>query len=695
MKYRTGFVTNSSSTSFAAAGVGALLAFIGILVSMCTTGKDDKNDDKDKDPSANLFTIVMPEGATILKCDNNPIWVDAQFVNTDELGQSKVNLDATGTITFNITGGDSWAQKSDEQLAGDWKAAAITATPLSDPAAIPPDQITITASGTYNGKPASKNITLKFEGPPSITFDPYKVNLLSKTGKSIEVKYKMKGGPADTKWAPPEAETDTKASNICNVKVNADPDDPTSGKITVTEADTEYQGPATFTDYYSSGLINITVSCIDPPLKSTIEVIVFREGLFIDDTTNPREDKDIVIDASSQDEKVKPYAIVDLCLLRWDDVNNEVKSDPIFLQKNLVVGELDFDQDDKAENVFKYGNFKFEKDTTFEGGIRQSNLSTAMYRVSVDKQIPGQEGDLFEARLPVSIDVGKDHYDIDIPLAIKPVVLPGNPDWDKAYADCVFIINKYMDGDEKRKRMEELEAQKSAFSVENLKDFRRETWDTAYDAIMEGAAKDLESAERWEKALTAAEWVEMLAEKAWSAASDVAFGPVGALISKEVYKSVTESIKTIGEKWNEDWGTIAEELVKTNIGIIVGETLKEGGKDVMEEMWGKPEVCLKWVAQYTVWRTMYHWYKDMDEGGQHRLGFKPALYSAGKDLTGELFEKGFEALLHKGLHTGWITGTKNTALDDWMKSKGITDIYVAYRTKLVETLETTYVNITF
>ena len=30
-----------------------------------------------------------------------------------------------------------------------------------------------------------------------------------------------------------------------------------------------------------------------------------------------------------------------------------------------------------------------------------------------------------------------------------------------------------------------------------------------------------------------------------------------------------------------------------------------------------------------------------------------------------------------------------------MKSKGITDIYIAYRTKLIETLQTTYVNITF
>jgi hypothetical protein len=692
MKYRTGFVTNSSSTSFAAAGIGAALALIATLLTLCNPKKDDQN----KDDSANLLTTTMPEGMLTLKCDNNPVNVYGQFVDIDDAGQQKPNAAATAGISFSVVEGGNWAKTSDDQISGDWKGTFVTATPVADPAVAVPDQIVVKISGTYNGKPASKNVTLKFEGPPSITFTPsYKVSLLSKTGKSVEVKYKMTG-PSDTKWVPPTADADTDAAKICTVKVDADADDPTTGKITVTEADSGYSGPATFTDYYSKGKINVTVSCIDPPLKDYVEVTVYREGLFIDDTTNPREDKNIVIDASkAEDAKEIPFKIVDLCLLVWNDTDKEVKADPKTLQDKLVVGTLDFDGDDKAENVFKYGNFKFAKDTTYEGGIRQSNLSSAMYRVSVDKTIPGKEGDLFEATLPVSIDVGKDHYDLDIPLAIQPKVMAGNPDWDKAYQDCVFIINKYMVGNEKKERLETLEAQKNAFSVEDLKEFRRKTWDTAYDAIMEGAAKDLESAERWEMALTAAEWVEMLAEKAWSAASDVAFGPVGALISKEVYKSVTESIKTIGEKWNEDWGTIAEDLVKTNIGIIVGETLKEGGKDVMEEMWGKPEVCLKWVAQYTVWRTMYHWYMDMDEGGKHRKGFTAAMYAAGKDLTGELFEKGFEALLHKGLHAGVITGSKSVALEAWMKEKGITDVYKAYRLKLVQTIESYSVNITF
>ena len=69
MKYRTGFVTNSSSTSFAAAGIGAALALIATLLSLCSPKKDDPN----KDDSANLLTTTMPEGVMTLKCDNTSV----------------------------------------------------------------------------------------------------------------------------------------------------------------------------------------------------------------------------------------------------------------------------------------------------------------------------------------------------------------------------------------------------------------------------------------------------------------------------------------------------------------------------------------------------------------------------------------------------------------------------------------------
>jgi len=125
-----------------------------------------------------------------LKCDNTSVNVYGQFVDIDDQGQQKPNAEATNSITFNIAEGGSWAKTSDDQLSGDWKGTFVTATPVSDPSVVVPDQIVVRVSGTYNGKPASKNVTLKFEGPPSITFEPNAVSLLSKTGKALKLSTK-------------------------------------------------------------------------------------------------------------------------------------------------------------------------------------------------------------------------------------------------------------------------------------------------------------------------------------------------------------------------------------------------------------------------------------------------------------------------------------------------------------------------
>jgi hypothetical protein len=91
MKYRTGFVTNSSSTSFAAAGIGAAMALIATLLTLCSPKKDDPN----KDDSSNLLTTTMPEGMMTLKCDNNPVNVYGQFVDIDDAGEDAGVAQAT------------------------------------------------------------------------------------------------------------------------------------------------------------------------------------------------------------------------------------------------------------------------------------------------------------------------------------------------------------------------------------------------------------------------------------------------------------------------------------------------------------------------------------------------------------------------------------------------------------------------
>lgn len=136
MKYRTGFVTNSSSSSFGAAGISVLMALIAIFLGACGNGK--KNEEND--PTDALRTTTTPKDS-ILKCDGNPLWVYAQFVDINDKGEEQVNTAATASIQFNVTEGFNFAKKEIEQLAGTWMAADIYGVKATKETGTPPQKI--------------------------------------------------------------------------------------------------------------------------------------------------------------------------------------------------------------------------------------------------------------------------------------------------------------------------------------------------------------------------------------------------------------------------------------------------------------------------------------------------------------------------------------------------------------------------
>ena len=73
MKYRTGFVTNSSSTSFGAEAATVAGALLTMFASLCDNGApQDQNDDQDQDRDDNgyLCSTVMPAGAKTIVCED-------------------------------------------------------------------------------------------------------------------------------------------------------------------------------------------------------------------------------------------------------------------------------------------------------------------------------------------------------------------------------------------------------------------------------------------------------------------------------------------------------------------------------------------------------------------------------------------------------------------------------------------------
>jgi hypothetical protein len=394
----------------------------------------------------------------------------------------------------------------------------------------------------------------------------------------------------------------------------------------------------------------------------------------------------VIYAAPDEKGKLKPASEVDLCLLLWDKTTQELKANPAMISAQLSPAKpsaatIDAD-DNAADNAFKAAHFTMEYNR-----IRQSNLSTAVYKCSVDRILPGEEGLSYKATQTVSVTVsGKDPFVCEIPFEIKPAVLPGTTLWDEAYRNCIHIIKTYVPENLQQGRLDTLEKSKHAMGTTDLNNYRRKCWEIARNALIEDAKAAAEDAEQWNKYLEMAEMVKWAAKEAFDIAAEEAFGPV---------------IETIADRWEEDWYTLAKDIAYERLKGFVTEGATESFKEAKKHVFGESE-GIKWLVQYTVMQLFSHWYSDRDAQG-NRKGIQAAIWSTAGDLKGEAFKKLFSEMLKSALKRGIIDEQKFQAPENWLKEKLKTKDGMGKETTIVEYyldefkdfVDSFHINITF
>src|SRR5450756_108130 len=126
MKYRTDFVTNSSSTSFASATVASLLALIASC--NCTDGgpNEEVEEEVPEEEQNDVFfqKSIMPDAATKLVQGGDPMFLYAQLVkNTDK--DTIVLVGALPSIRFELKSGAGWVQLGQVEIVDEWAAIEV------------------------------------------------------------------------------------------------------------------------------------------------------------------------------------------------------------------------------------------------------------------------------------------------------------------------------------------------------------------------------------------------------------------------------------------------------------------------------------------------------------------------------------------------------------------------------------------
>jgi hypothetical protein len=642
MKIRNGFVTNSSSTNFGAAGLEVIYALIMLLLGLCS--EEEENNEQD---SENMVKYVMPEENCTLKCDNNPVWLYAKIVEDTEDGGEKTNTDATSGIKFEVTSGSDWVRKGTEQLAGDWQAIDIYGKKSPTPDGKPPEKVIIKASGELNGKKLKTTFNIDFEAPPELKLDPKSVKLLSGTGDTKDVKFFAENAKKD-RWKiffKPDAE----ASKLCVLTQEDDGYSFISGVLTVREDDTTNIKKIDAYNYHSEGKIDVKLESDNSTSEDKIDVTIYREGLFILNGVSEYLGYAIV-NAFEVEGELKPTE-VEICYLRWDENQQKVVFAPEKL-KEFEDGSVAA-EDSESTNVFRASGFEFK----FSHINEYSDISTAVFKMSVKRVVPGKGGDSFKG----TINLRLDNFFLDIPVQIKPADHTTSSSWEQEYQNCIAIITKYVPPDIRQEKLDKLENDKYAMGVQELYDYRHECWNIARDILVKEGQDYLAEAQKWDDRIFYAEVVKWLADKSFSAVASVAFGPFGAFITGQVYDSLCDIMAVCVNKWNTDWYTIGMDIIWKRVGGFSDKALEK-------YQFSSPEFALKWVAQYTAYKVLWHWFWDYD--GNNRKGFMAAVTSTRNDLVGVAFKEGMKNFLGEAVKKNLLSGDKNNVIDEKIEEYG-------------------------
>ena len=654
MKYRTDFVTNSSSSSFAAAAITTLA---GILASCnCKEAEETENPDQENpgDDSFFMQKTMMPEGVEKLVSGGDSVFLYAQCCTTTEQGVV-VLPDETAGITYQVSTGAGWVDVSPMEMIGDWAAVIVTGITPTNSTSAPPQKIVIKARCTHAKKKYSVIFRLPYEAEASLVIKPLKCNFLSKSGESAEFTVAIKNAGPES-WLLSSPEPEFGAEKLCNFELQDISDQGDKAKLVVTECDSEETSGGS-KDHYSKGKLTVRANQGDKEISDYCEVYVWREGLFRMETLDyDRETNEYLIKA----EKVEgdeaggamKTSIFDLCYQRWNGETKTLKADTaVFSSDEFSLSDPD-PKDDNAEALFETANvvIKYE-------GERPSNTPTGKFSVYLDKVVPGKKGERFRFTVTATVDNGLDYFEVDIPFAIVPAYLSESKgNWQQEYDYCKKIITSFFPVSKRAAKLAELEDCKHYMGVDDLKQYRKETWSIAYDIIMKQKADYDDEAAWYDWALYTAEWVQWLNDRAFNVVLGTLTGPIGAIVATQCKELAQDMIaKYVLCKSTDTWMSIVYDLLYNRFSSTLG-----GAIDA--KYFSEPEVSYKWIGGFFMYKWAYHWAFDYENN--ERKGCIEGAKSAAWDLTAAGLEEKLKPFIKTMADKGNFN--QSMAVDDYI-----------------------------
>ncbi len=632
MKYRTDFVTNSSSTSFGVSAGSMLLSLILSLINACS-GEDNGDDEEDNEkdgPPIYLSKTIMPSPAKLKAGETEPVWLYTQAIMQTEKGD--VVMSETSNITYSILTPGGWVNKGDDDNLEDWRVVDLYGITPAEPGTAPAN-ISVKAGVKIGKRSLSTKFSIPYEAAPAVVMKPAKYDFLSGTEDDTIIKVTLENGGKEP-WEL-DFELDSFAQKICNVSWSEKAENGMKADLKITEADTVTETKGN-TGHYDKGRVTVTATRGEEVIKDYTDVYVWREGLYLltDAGNVEKSSGNVVVEGTKDDQGNMKISTFEMRYMKWNtETKKLVASTTVFTSDEFSFG--DFKAEGQSENMLKGLTLGLKYK-----GERQSNLPSGKFEAKMSGVVPGKKDSNYTAKIDAMVETDDDTYSIEIPFKIKPAAMYETAKWQEEYDYCKKIITEILPESVRAKSLEQLDEKKFFYGITEMKEYRHKLWDEAQKILFDEANSYLEIANWNDNVVTALDWTAWVGDRCFALAIGSLTGPVGSFVATQIKEGFVDFIVKLQEMKSSD---TFMDFVGNFAWSRVGGA---GGGAIDMKVTEDPKFALAYLTGFYIYKFGWHWFWDMDESNQRKGAFE-AVKSAGWDLTALGIEKGLEEFIKK------------------------------------------------
>lgn len=568
-------------------GIGAALA--------AAAGSDGGDDNRKKKSSYKMY--MQKDFGDAIRYNKPPVTVYARIVEITPEGEEIDRPDLTTKIEISSGGG---LKVENTAMAGNYMGALVCAESQSIENQASSGVLCVRLSD--NESSFTNNVTFRLVGDAHICTDKETLSILVGSEETFYVPIRFE----DFINAPEKISVKPFSEGDAELSYERD----TDGNHFVTAKSIKPKPDFPQRPYDTVGY-EIIAENKDEYARSVFYIALCYEGIFADFYGKNSE----IIAYKNSEDKMSETLIAFKAKV-WNNESKEL--DDVFPE------DFSSEYEDEHE-VGKTIGVNYTEKERKDGEI--------FYVFTVEKNLPAPEK--IRGKLIYSCMSANCIFRNETECTLVPDMQTYENDLAKEYENCRKIITDYMPEPMKNRKLDELEKLRKVAGLKDLQLFRQKVWGIASRMILQEKENYLIESYWRDEQIATAELVVSVGDLAFEVALSAAGGPLAGFVLKNVKGLAIDAVTLYTERGGIGWEEISE---------MASNTLKSnlGNLDDFVEMPDKtePKKLAMWLASYTFYRIMYHWYYDVDESGA-RLGICEAVKSALTDLSG----KGLQIIL--------------------------------------------------